>query len=264
MLPAVVITGASTGIGREFARIAAGEGRAVVLAARSETALQALAGELGAARGKVRALPLDLAGAGATDRLLAFLDAEGLYCDMLVANAGIGLLGTAAELPRDAQLGLVDLNARALTDQVLRVLPGMVARRTGGIITVASIASFMPGPYMALYYASKAYVRSFSEALHEELTGSGVTVTCLCPGPVATPFFERMDGDRSLFMRLLPKTDAKSVARAGWRAFKAGRRVVVPGLGARLGAWVTQRMPHRFLLPGVAFLQRAELPKAAE
>ena len=254
--PAVVVTGASGGIGREIAKIAAREGGPVVLIARSGDALAEAAEEIRHAGGKPLTLVLDLARPEAPAEVERFLAAEGLACGVLVNNAGYGLLGPAAALPRDDQLGIVDLNVRALVDLTLRFLPGMIARRGGGIVNLGSVAGFLPGPYMAIYYASKAFVRSFSEALSEEVRGTGVTVTCVAPGPVATKFLTRAGAGRARLFKVLPKVTAEMVADSAWRGFKQGRRMVVPGVMAGLSAFSGSHLPRALTLPVVARLQR--------
>jgi uncharacterized protein len=253
---AVVVTGASGGIGREIAKVAAREGGPLVLIARSAATLAEAAEDVRQAGGEAFTLALDLAAGDASAEVERFLAAHNLVCGVLVNNAGYGLLGAAAALPRDEQLGMIDLNVRALTDLTLRFLPGMVARRRGGIINLASVASFLPGPYMALYYASKAFVRSFSEALSEELRGSGVTVTCVAPGPVATAFLTRAGAKRVRLFKALPKVTPEMVARSAWHGFKRGRRLVVPTVMANLSAFAGAHLPHAFLLPFTARLQR--------
>ena len=256
--PAVVVTGASGGIGREIAKVAAREGGPVVLVARSGDALAEAAEEVRRAGGQPFTLALDLMPAGAPAEVSGFLAQEGLYCAVLVNNAGYGLLGAAATLSREDQLGIIDLNVRALADLTLRLLPGMVARRTGGIINLGSVAGFLPGPYMALYYASKAFVRSFSEALSEEVRGTGVTVTCVAPGPVATKFLARAGAGRARLFNILPKVTAEMVAESAWRGFRHGRRMVVPGTMASLSAYGGAYLPHALTLRAVARLQRGD------
>lgn len=253
---AVVVTGASGGIGREIAKLAAREGGPLVLIARSTDALADAAEEVRQAGGEPFTLAIDLSSRDAPAEVESFLAAQNLVCGVLVNNAGYGLLGAAATLPREEQMGIVDLNIRALTDLTLRFLPGMVARRRGGIINLASVASFLPGPYMALYYASKAFVRSFSEALSEELRGSGVTVTCVAPGPVATHFLARAGARQVRLFKALPKVTPEMVARSAWNGFKRGRRLVVPTVMANLSAFAGAHLPHAFLLPFTARLQR--------
>ncbi|MDQ4136258.1 MAG: SDR family NAD(P)-dependent oxidoreductase, partial [Pseudomonadota bacterium] len=209
-----------------------------------------------AAGGEPFVLPLDLSRREAPAEVERFLAEQGLHCDVLVNNAGYGLLGAAATLPREEQLGIIDLNIRALADLALRFLPGMLVRRRGGIINLASVASFLPGPNMALYYASKAFVRSFSEALSQEVRGRGVTVTCVAPGPVSTPFLTRSGVKNAYLFKIGPKMTAERVAQSGWQGFKRGRRLVVPGLAASLSALSAAYIPHAVTLPVLARLHR--------
>ncbi|NOV19485.1 SDR family NAD(P)-dependent oxidoreductase [Ensifer adhaerens] len=253
--PAVVVIGASRGIGRAIAKVAAREKAPVVLVARSHDDLVAVASEIGEAGGEAFVLHLDLFSADAAARLGDFLTANNLCCDVLVNSAGYGLRGAATTLPVQDQLGIIDLNIRALTDLSLHFLPGMVARGRGGVLNLGSIAGFMPGPNMALYYASKSYVRSFSEALHQELRRTGVTVTCVAPGPVSTEFLQRSGADRVPLFKVLPKLDADYVAERAWRGFKSGRRLVVPGISAKLAAFAAAWLPSAVMLPLIGRLQ---------
>lgn len=263
--PATIITGASSGIGRDLALTARGE---VVLAARSAAALDELAVEIGAAGGKAHAMALDLSEPGAADRLSAFLDEKGLHCEVLVNNAGFGLIGRAEALDRAEQLNMADLNMRSLADLTLVFLPGMLARGKGAIMNVASVAAFLPGPNMAMYYATKAFVRSFSAALWQECKGRGVTVTALCPGPVATAFFARATGAGPqsgsgrkkkvpLLFRIIPATTSRDVALAGWKALHSGRRTVIPGFGNRLVVALIRFLPTTLVLAAVSRFQKA-------
>ncbi len=253
---AVVVVGASRGIGKEVAKIAAAEGTPVVLVARSHEALWAAAAEVRQRGGEAFALELDIVAGDATARLQDFLTTNGLVCDVLVNSAGYGLRGAATALPLKDQLGIIDLNIRALSDLTLQFLPGMVARGHGGVLNLASVASFTPGPNMAVYYASKSFVRSFSEALHQELRGTGVTVTCVAPGPVATEFLERSGANKAPLFRVLPKLKSEYVAERAWKGFKSRRRLVVPSLSAKLVALAAALIPHAIMLPLIARLQR--------
>jgi short-subunit dehydrogenase len=253
---AVVVVGASQGIGKEVAKIAATEGTPVVLIARSPEALSAAAAEARQRGGDAFALELDIVAGDATARLQDFLTNNGLVCDVLVNSAGYGLRGAATTLPLKDQLGIIDLNIRALSDLTLYFLPGMVARGHGGVLNLASVASFTPGPNMAVYYASKSFVRSFSEALHQELRGTGVTVTCVAPGPVATEFLERSGANKAPLFRVLPKLKPEYVAERAWKGFKSRRRLVVPSLSAKLVALAAALIPHALMLPFIARLQR--------
>lgn len=254
--PAVVVVGASRGIGKAIAEVAARDGATVVLVARSPEGLAAAAADLRHSERAVFTLALDLMAEDAGRRLEAFLSENQMICDVLVNSAGYGLRGGAAVMPLDEQLGIVDLNIRALTEFTLRFLPGMVARGRGGVINLGSVASFTPGPFMALYYASKGFVRSFSEALHQELHRTGVTVTCVAPGPVSTEFLERSGANRAALFKALPKLDAEYVAECAWRGFKARRRLIIPGISSKLAVALTAFVPSAILLPLIGRLQR--------
>ena len=247
MKPVTLITGASAGIGTELARVFAAHGHELVLVARRLDRLEALAGEIAAA-GKPRPLVLaaDLGERDAVARIGEQLTARGLEPDIVVNNAGFGLSGAATELSRDEQLAMIDLNVRALTDLSLAWADAL-QRRRGGILNVASVAGFLPGPGMAVYYATKAYVLSFSEALHRELAPRGVRVTVLCPGPVPTEFQARAGVLTKSFPPLLTKT-AEDVALDGYRGLKAGRRLVVPGIANKIVAAMTHLLPRRWML----------------
>jgi uncharacterized protein len=254
--PAVVVIGGSGGIGRAIAGVAAREHGAVVLVARSPEGLAAAASEVREAGGEAFTLELDLVAGDAPTRLEGFLSAHGLVCDVLVNSAGYGLRGATTALPVDGQLGIIDLNIHSLTELTLHFLPGMVARRQGGVLNLSSVAGFLPGPYMALYFASKGFVRFFSEALHQELRRTGVTVTCVAPGPVSTEFLARSGANQTVLFNVLPKVDAEYVAERAWRGFRSGRRLVVPGISAKLAALAASLLPSAALLPLVGRLQR--------
>jgi short-subunit dehydrogenase len=252
----IVVVGASRGIGRAIAKVVARERNVVVLVARSPEGLAAAAIDVQQAGGEAFTLELDLFTADASAHLAAFLTANELVCGVLVNSAGYGLRGAATLLPVNDQLGIIDLNIRALTDMTLLFLPGMVARGRGGVINLGSIAGFVPGPYMALYYASKAFVRSFSDALHQEVCRFGVTVTCVTPGPVSTEFLERSGANRAALFKLLPSLDAEYVAEHAWSGFKSGRRRVIPGVSAKLIALIAAFLPTAAILPLIGRLQR--------
>ena len=254
--PAVVIVGASRGIGKAIAEVAARDGTPVVMVARSAESLAAAADGIRKAGGEAFTVPLDFLADDATLGLENFLSANGLFCDVLVNSAGYGLRGGATVLPLGEQLGLVDLNIRALTELTLRFLPAMVARGRGGVINLGSVASFTPGPYMALYYASKGFVRSFSEALHQELRRTGVTVTCVAPGPVSTEFLATSGANRVALFKILPKLESGYVAEKAWRGYKAGRRLVIPGIASKLTILLATLVPSAIMLPLIGRLQR--------
>jgi uncharacterized protein len=234
-----LITGASSGLGVEFARQLSNRGKGLVLVARRKDRLEALAAELGSAR----ALAIDLSEPGATSRLLADLDRAGERVEILVNNAGFGLRGRFVELDAAREREMIDLNIGALTDLCRAIAPCMVERRSGGILNVASTAAFQPGPNMAVYFATKAYVLSFTEALHEELKPHGVKVSALCPGPTRTEFGE-VAGIRTLgqFDRLA--MESGPVVRAGLEALEANEAVVIPGATNKIGAWSTRLAPR--------------------
>lgn len=253
-----LITGASTGIGKELARIAAAHGRSVILVARSEDKLAELAKELRANDGvEAEVLALDLALPESPGSLEQEVTRRGLQVDALVNNAGFGSHGPFHEASLQNQLEMLRLNVEALTHLTRLFLPAMVRRGRGRILNVASTAALQPGPLMAVYYASKAYVLSFSEAVAEELRGTGVTVTALLPGPTRTEFQVRAGTAGTGLMRL-GMASARSVAEAGYRGMEAGRAVVIPGfvnnllaLSVRLSPrWLVRRMVKR--INGVA------------
>ena len=228
----VLITGASGGIGEAFARIFASEHYDLILSARRGEPLTRLAAELSKAH-QVRAevVPVDLSLPTGSEQLLAALQARSLAVDVLVNNAGFGVFGAFADADLREQLGQIQVNVVALTQLTRELLPAMVRRGRGRILNVASTAAFQPGPLMAIYYATKAYVLSFSEALHNELDGSGVTVTCLCPGPTRTEFMARARmGNPAVLAKSRLMMDAGEVARQGFLGLQKGRRLVIPGL----------------------------------
>lgn len=252
-----LVTGASSGIGEELARVAAADGYDLILVARRQDRLDSLARELCLAHGvSARVFSEDLADSDASSRIVAEIEKEKLSVDVLVNNAGLGVYGPFAETNLARQLEVIQVNVAALTDLTGRILPGMVARRRGRILNVASTAAFQPGPYQAVYYASKAYVLSFSEALAEELRGTGVTVTALCPGPTTTEFQERasMDGEARLPAPFV--LDAASVAKAGWDAAKRGKGLVVPGAANKILKEAVRLSPRRLVARAAGKLQR--------
>ena len=256
MKPAIVVTGAASGIGRELARVAAREGSVMVLVDQSLQLLDDLAVEFASSGISAHAICVDPACRDAGQRVENGLSELGVYCDVLVNSAGLALLGPAAQLDREEQLRLLDVNARALTDLMIRVLPGMVARRHGGVLNVGSISGYAPGQNMAAYFASKAYVRSFTAAVAAEVAGTGVTVTCLSPGIVRTDLFKRGNGGQTRVLKLMPRASALATANAGWRAFRAGKTLVVPGLTNRMILALRFFLPRTLTLRLLSILQR--------
>jgi short-subunit dehydrogenase len=249
-----VITGASAGIGAELARVFARNGHALVLVARREERLKALAAEL-SATGKhgPLVLALDLAEPGVGDRIARELAGRGLEVEFVVNNAGFGLVGRAAELDLAEQLAMINVNVRTLTDLTLAFAESLTRWR-GGVLNVASVAGFLPGPRSAVYYASKSYVLAFSEALHRELAPRGVRVTCLCPGPVETEFQARagVAHAKSPWPLAVP---AARVAQLGYQGLMRGRRLVIPGAANHAMAFLPRLVPRALLL---ALLERRQ------
>ena len=249
-----LITGASAGIGTELARVFASNGHRVALVARRADRLAALAGEITASGGTAPVvIPCDLEQGDAADKIAAALAAAGVEVDYLVNNAGFGLFGRTAELDREGQLGIISVNIRAMTDLTLR-LSDQVIRHHGGILNVGSIAGFLPGPGMAVYYASKAYVLSFSEALRQELAPRGVRVTTLCPGPVPSEFQARA-GFVPGFDSAVLNVCASDVAQAGYRGLMANKRTVLPGFGIKMVPFLLRLFPRGFIVAAVGRLQ---------
>lgn len=244
-MASILVTGASGGIGVEIARLAAADGHDLVLVARSGDALEAVAAELRAKHGVgVSIFALDLSDHASVPRLVAALDDRRIAIDVLVNNAGVGKLGAFATMDPAAIDGMVALNVAAVTALARALLPGMVARKHGRILNVASTAAFQPGPLMAVYYATKAYVMHWSLALSDELRGSGVTVTCLCPGPTRTGFQATagMNGT-ALFKSAFIMTAARA-AEIGYRAMLRGKPLVVAGRRNAFFAFCTRLVPR--------------------
>ncbi len=239
MRKVALVTGASAGLGAEFARQLSRRGHSLVLAARRKDRIETLASELGNAR----AVAIDLSEPGAAAKLMADLDAAGEHVEVLVNNAGFGLIGRFAQLDPKRLRQMIDLNVATLTDLCRLVAPGLIKRRSGGIINVASTAAFQPGPNMAVYFATKAYVLSFTEALHEELKPHGVKVSCLCPGPTRTEFGEVAGfNGNDTFERVV--MEAPEVVAAGLDGLDRNHAVVVPGLINKVTAASTRFAPR--------------------
>jgi short-subunit dehydrogenase len=246
MLPkeTALITGASSGLGLELAELFAAEGCDLVLVARRKERLEILAQRLEAAHPiQAKVLAEDLSRPEAPQLIYQQLEEEGIVVNGLVNNAGFGALGAVAELGVQRQADMVEVNTTTLTKLTRLFLPGMIERDHGRILNIASTAAFQPGPRMAVYYATKAFVLSFTEGLAEELSQTRIKVSCLCPGPTRTSFGRVSGMDQSAVFRW-GAMDAKQVARAGYRGLNKSRVVVIPGFRNKLGTWVVRFTPR--------------------
>jgi short-subunit dehydrogenase len=251
-----LVTGASGGIGVDLADCFARDGYDVVVTARSVDALRGVADRLSKQHGIV-ATPIanDLGVFGGGTKLVEAIRARGITVDVLVNNAGYGQAGALTSSPLETQLGMIDLNVHALVELTHLLWDGMVARRRGGVLNVASTAAFQPGPLMAVYYASKAFVLSFSEALWEEARGTGLRVSCLCPGPTASGFRDRAGTGKTRLASASAVMPSMPVAEQGYRGWQANRRVVITGARNRLLAELVQVLPRRMVLRVVRYIQ---------
>ncbi len=255
--PVALVTGASSGIGLELCRLLAADGLDLVLVARGEPALRALAAELHGAHGiAAHVLPADLARPDAPAEIQAACAALGLEIDLLVNNAGFGSNGAFSELDLAGELAMIQVNVAALVALTGQFLPGMVARKRGRVLNIASTAGFQPGPYMATYYATKAFVLSWSEAIAIELKGSGVTVTCHCPGATESAFAAAAGNDKTRLFQDQKPASAADVAAHAWRATKAGQRVAIHGLLNAVGASTVGFVPRAWAAAIAARLNR--------
>jgi uncharacterized protein len=256
-----LVTGASAGIGEAIARQLASRGHGVTLVARREERLRALAGELSERHGvRAEVIAADLGDAAARERLAAQIEGLGLEVEILVNNAGFGGAGSVADSERERLLAMVRVNCEALLDLQARYLPAMVERGRGAVINIASTAAFQPIPGTATYAATKAFVLSLSEAVHEELKGTGVTLTAVCPGPVRTEFTQAAGIEHAEDQ--LPGVfwmASQAVARAAVDGAENGKRVVVPGILNRAGALTGQHTPRMLALPVVKRIWRQAL-----
>jgi short-subunit dehydrogenase len=243
-----LITGASAGLGYEFAKLFARDKYNLVLVARSGPKLAELAEELRQRHGvSVKTIPLDLGLPRAAQDLFEETQRAGLHVDILVNNAGYGKSGEFAAIPLEEDYGQIQLNVTALTLLTKLYLGPMLERRSGKIMNVASTAAFQPGPLMAVYYATKAYVLSFSEAIAEELRNSGVQVTCFCPGATLTEFQKRAETENSRLFKQLAPMDAKTVADDGYRALMAGKSLAISGFKNWLVAESVRFAPRKWV-----------------
>lgn len=249
-----LITGASAGIGTELARVFASKGHRVALVARRAERLEALASEIKKAGGAAPiVIPCDLAQPDCGDRIAEALTASGVEVEFIVNNAGFGVFGRAIQRDRSNQLEIIAVNVRALTDLSLRFSDHLIRNR-GGLLNVGSIAGFLPGPGMAIYYASKAYVLSFTEAMRAELAPHGVRVTVLCPGPVPSEFQARA-GFRPGFDSAILNVSPATVAQQAYSGLMANKRAVLPGLGIKIVPFLLRLFPRSFILGAVGRFQ---------
>ena len=251
-----LVTGSSSGIGLELAECFAKDGYGLILAARSEGALKQLAEKL-AKDNKITAtaIAVDLGQPGGAGKLIDEIKQRGLNVDVVVNNAGFGMVGPFNGSGTTDQIGMIDLNVRALTELTHAFWPGMIAKNRGGVLNVASTASFQPGPGMAVYYATKAFVLSFSEALWKEARGTGVHVSCDCPGPTESNFHSRAGSDKIKLLKAGVTMTSAAVAKQAYSGFKRNRRVVINGLMNRSMARLVPFMPRRVILNLVHYLQ---------
>jgi uncharacterized protein len=252
----VLITGASSGIGLELAKCFAADGCRLILLARNTEALEALAVELRRTNPiETFVLTADLSRPETPGRVFKELQGRGIAVDVLVNNAGFGAQGLFAGLPLQRQLEMIQVNITALADLTGLFLPAMIERRRGGVLNVGSVAGFLPGPGMAVYYATKAYVLSFTEALAEELAGTGLTVTALCPGPTETNFGKVARGGKVRRLKT-GKIAAQTVASHGHSAFRHGKLLAIPGWQNRFLTFLTRITPRWLVRKMVKFYNR--------
>ncbi len=252
-----LITGATVGIGYELSKQFAQDGYQLVLVARNEDKLKERQQELSSAYGvSVTVIPMDLSDPEAAAQIESRLKEKNIEIEVLVNNAGFGLMGKFFELDLQRQLAMIQVNVTALTELTGRFLPGMLSRGSGGILNVASTAAFQAGPLQTVYYATKAYVLLFSEGLANELKGTGVRVSALCPGPTATEFQERAGFGDILLMKGMVMS-AEKVAKIGYKHFQRGKGIIIPGLMNKLLAQSTRITPRAITTAVVRFLQES-------
>ncbi|MEE8299562.1 MAG: SDR family oxidoreductase [Thermodesulfobacteriota bacterium] len=240
----VLITGASSGIGMGLAKLFAADGSDLVLVARREDRLNELAEELKSEHGiEVHVLPKDLSKKTSPKEIFNHLKKEKIEIDVLVNNAGFGSRGTVSELDTDLQVDMVQVNAAALTHLTSLFLPGIIERGQGGILNVGSLAGFQPGPNLAVYFATKAYVLSFTEALAEEISNPNIKVSCFAPGPVKTEFGEKSDLEDSLLFKM-SLMDLEPAVKAGYEGFRKGKTIVIPGLKQQIVPFLNRFTPR--------------------
>lgn len=241
----VLITGATAGIGYELAKLYAKDENNLILLARDEERLKEVKDELEFYNIKVYTIALDLSEDNSCEKVLDFVNKKNLSVDILINNAGMGSFGYLSEIEVEKELKLIDVNIRALTELTKMFLPSMIEHGEGAIMNVASTAAFCAGPKMATYYASKSYVLNFTEALYEELKGSEIKVSCLCPGPVKTNFQEKSGIRKSEAAKKALMTP-KEVAEIAYRDFKKGKLIIIPGFKNKLIIRINKLIPRSF------------------
>lgn len=255
--PVALITGASEGLGLALAHEFARAGHTPLLVARTRPALERAKKNIARENGVEAYIhAADLATPAGCKSVAAALDEYGLHVEYLVNNAAIGLSGPFVEHGNDDLMRLVDLNMRAVTDLTHAALPGMMSRRSGGVLNIASLGGYLPGPFQAAYYASKAYVISLSEALAHEAAGSDVRVSAFVPGPLKTRFHERMQAQNDYYLRFMGVMSPEQAAKCAYRNFMRRKRVIVPGLVNAISAQALRVLPHALLTPFTAWLLR--------
>lgn len=253
----VLVTGASSGIGRELAHCFAASGSDCILLARTEDALHEVGRGLEAEHGvDTHVISADLSVPGAASDVDAELQQRGLTVDVLVNNAGFGVRGAFVDLDAEQQIDMIRVNVMALTHLTHQLLPDMVDRNVGGILNVASTAAFQPGPHMSVYYATKAYVLSFSEGLTEEVADRDVTVTCLAPGPTRTSFVDRAQMEESRLFTVGSVMSPRTVAEVGYDAFRNDRALAVPGWLNKIGVFATRLAPRSLIRKVTAWIHQ--------
>lgn len=257
----VLITGASSGIGLELAKCFAADGCRLILVARNIFALEKLAEEL-RQKNKIEAivLPADLSLPETPREIFEKLLAQNISVDILVNNAGFGAIGIFDQLPTERQIEMIQVNVTALVALTRLFLPEMIRRKRGGILNVGSVAGFVPGPGMTIYYATKAFVLSFSEALAAELRGTGVKISALCPGPTPTNF-GAVAGSKNVRLIRVPGTSAEKVARHGHQAFRRNKTICVPGISNQFLIFLIRLFPRRLVRQIVSKLNAFQRPK---
>lgn len=252
-----IVTGASAGLGVDFARLLAADKHDLLLVARRMERMEQLAAELHKDHGiKAHCLSVDLNESAAAETVSEYLKKHHLHADVLINNAGFGAMGQFVDIDLQEQLRMMQVNMTALVHLTGLILPGMISRGKGRVMNVASTAAFQPGPRMAMYYATKAFVLSFSEAVHHEIRKTGVTVTCLCPGPTPTEFQQAAKMEKTRMFNSRMMIDSATVARVGYQAMKKGKRLVIPGNLTKVLAFSTRLAPRSLVLKVAERMQK--------